>query len=136
MTSAACAKRGILTIEPRDYNKGAAAPYLREPDMIKHVRVAAGIDDGKAPGAGNRRSIAKTRNARFIVLRTPNNAARYFGGITGSSTEALRCAPKCSVTLPPKIAGGRSVGSSCSNGPQPRIGFFMLESVVASPAYT
>ena len=60
----------------------------------------------------------------------------YFAGITGNSTADFRFGPKCSVTLPPKTAGGRSSGSSCSNGPQPRIGFFMFDSVAASPEYT
>src|SRR6266700_3688617 len=58
---------------------------------------------------------------------------RHFGGMTGNRTPACRVAPKCSVTLPPKISGGRSVGSSCTKGPQPRMGFFMLESDAASP---
>jgi hypothetical protein len=31
--------------------------------MMKHVCVAARIGDGKAPGEGNSRSIAKTSNA-------------------------------------------------------------------------
>src|SRR5512146_2283950 len=57
-------------------------------------------------------------------------------GITGRSRWAGRDGPKCNVTLPPKISGGRSVGSSCTNGPQPRMGFFMFESVAASPSYS
>ena len=36
---------------------------LRVPNMMKHVCVAARIGDGKAPGEGNSRSIAKTSNA-------------------------------------------------------------------------
>ena len=36
---------------------------LRVPNIMKHVCVAARIGDGKAPGEGNSRSIAKTRNA-------------------------------------------------------------------------
>ena len=35
----------------------------RVPNMMKHVCVAARIGEGKAPGEGNSRSIAKTSNA-------------------------------------------------------------------------
>src|SRR6187401_2260114 len=35
---------------------------LRVPNTMKHVCVAARIGDGKAPGEGNSRSIAKTSN--------------------------------------------------------------------------
>jgi len=51
-------------------------------------------------------------------------------GIIGRSTYGFFS--KCSVTLPPNTSSGRSVGSSCVNGPQPFIGFFMLESVAAA----
>ena len=39
------------------------ADSLRVPNIMKHVCVAARIGDGKAPGAGNSHSIAKTSNA-------------------------------------------------------------------------
>jgi len=35
----------------------------RAPNIMKHVCVAARIGEGKAPGAGNSYSIAKTSNA-------------------------------------------------------------------------
>src|SRR5205807_6762625 len=59
---------------------------------------------------------------------------RWLTGMMGRRTKGF-CS-KCSVTRPPKICGGLSVGSSCTNGPQPFIGFFMLESVAASPSYS
>ena len=63
-------------------------------------------------------------------------ARRYaFFGTTGTSTYAGMPGAKCKVVVPPNTAAGRSSGSSCTNGPQPFIGFFMLDSVAgrASP---
>ena len=54
--------------------------------------------------------------------------------MTGSSIAAVRFAPKWSVTLLSKIAGGRSVGSSCSNGPQPRMGHPLLALLLLAAA--
>src|SRR5256885_5364517 len=46
-------------------------------------------------------------------------------GITGRR----RCeSARCSVVRPPKTAAGRSRGSSCRNGPQPRSSFLQFES--------
>src|SRR6185295_11998192 len=39
------------------------SPAPRVPNTMKHVCVAARIGEGKAPGEGNSRSIAKTSNA-------------------------------------------------------------------------
>ena len=62
------------------------ARQLRVPNIMKHVCVAARIGDGKAPGEGNGRSIAKTSNeasrggrSRFQALHAwmrPRNATR------------------------------------------------------------
>src|SRR6266700_2036102 len=57
----------------------------------------------------------------------------YFGGMIGKSRKARRAGPKCKVVFPPKTAGGRSAGSSWRKGPQPFMGFFMFDSVAASP---
>src|SRR3982751_1542569 len=46
--------------KPLSYHRG---PTLRAPNIMKHVCVAARIGEGKAPGEGNSRSIAKTSNA-------------------------------------------------------------------------
>ena len=63
-----------------------ARDSLRARNIMKHVCVAARIGEGKAPGEGNSRSIAKTSNAasrggrsRFQALHAwmrPRNATR------------------------------------------------------------
>ena len=52
------------------------------------------------------------------VCTLPGGSGQTLGGMTGSNACAGREGPKCSVTFPPKIAGGRSVVSSCMKFPQ------------------
>jgi len=79
---------------------------------------------------------AFTNGFRYPLPETCSQQKFQAIGITGSNTCAARAAPKWSVTLPPNTSGGRSAGSSCTNGPQPFIGCFMFESVAAGPSHS
>ena len=54
----------------------------------------------------------------------------------GTASSETGPPPEATETAPPKTAGGRSCGSSCMNGPQPVMGFFILERWVAGPGYS
>ena len=61
----------------------------------------------------------QTRRIGHAVSVTQYQSRRIGHGIIGNSTCAGRSGPTCSVTFPPKTAGGRSSGWSWTNGPQP-----------------
>src|SRR5258706_16256695 len=60
---------------------------FRVPNTMKHVCVAARIGDGKAPGEGNSRSIAKTSNA----------ASADSGCNPSGLARVLACSPRLSA---------------------------------------
>ena len=65
------------------------ASQFRVPNIMKHVCVASRIGEGKAPGEGNSRSIAKTSNAAIADSRRNPSGWHEFWLITLSQATYL-----------------------------------------------
>src|SRR5262249_18328151 len=77
-----------------------------------------GMDSGPAPSA------------------RPGMTTESHAGITGSSTYGILPGAKCSVLVPPKIAGGRSCGLVWVNGPTPFISYGACGGAALVPSYS
>src|SRR4030081_767522 len=63
---------------------------LRVPNIMKHACVASRIGDGKAPGEGNSRSIAKTSNAAIAYSGCNPSGRHAFWPQAASKDPLLR----------------------------------------------
>src|SRR5262249_41956381 len=103
--------------------EAAAAPPAAQAAPTTQSVSSPSIVPPPAPAAAKPISgfalIAKSIWSAIVGLFRRAHPRPPAGGMTGSSRQALRPGPACSVTPPPNTAAGRSRGSSWRNGPTP-----------------